>query len=202
MNKYWKRKGQGKSINNGVGRVIGVTGTVKGCGVTHVSMLIANALSRKGGSYVACVDYGNRNSYSQLLDRDCDMDSFCYKGVTYCMCEDTDSLAKILNEGYQHIVIDFGSESKGTMKELLRSDIKVVIGLGAPWKRGRFEEFISEYEEVINKGTWRFVFNLTTGNVIKQIRRRYGIRAANIGYEESVFDLKNDRVNEIVELVQ
>ena len=189
-------------IDGRIGKIIGVVGTSQGCGSTYVGLLIANVLKKVRDSKVAYIHMsGNyttlHSSGDELEDR-----IYVYKGIIYYARGGIEDVLEALNDSYDHIIIDFGNGQLKYMKELMRCDIKVVVGLATSWKLQCFEEFLTDNEEVISKGKWRYVFNLTSDAVTKKLRGRYKIRAVNIGYEECFYSVENDNFKRIIALLE
>ena len=189
-----------------IGRVIGVTGTTRGCGSTYISLLIANSLKRLGGRKIAWIDMSGKGvsrfilapkdrfitSYMEGLKEREDGAKCSYKGVDYYENGSGNGLLEAFNESYDHIVIDFGNVRDSPSRELLRCDIKVLVGLASPWKRIFFERYILSNKETMGKGKWRYVFNLTSGKRVKRFRSIYGIKAVNVEYEEDFEEIENN----------
>lgn len=193
-----------------INRVIGVVGTSSGCGSTYMSLLVANSLKRLGTRRVICVDMSGNDDFAKICkgrelngDLDEDMNTiFKYKDVTYSCVKDSDKLIDLFNEDYEHIVIDFGNRLGNHIKEFLRCDIKLVVGLVSPWKIKSFEQYLRNNEETVKKGKWRYIFNLASDMKVRKLRTKYGIKAINVEYEETFFDVKQRNFERIVALLK
>lgn len=198
-----------------IGRVIGVTGTTGGCGSTYISLLIANSLKRLGSRKIAWIDMSGKNMRKYLLaPKDCFLTSYLeehkerggedkhsYKGVDYYENGGGDGVLRVFNESYDHIVIDFGNVRDSPSREFLRCDIKVLVGLNSPWKRMNFEKYMLANKEIMEKGKWRYVFNLTSGKKVKRFRSLYGIKAVNVEYEEEFEEIGDNNFERILTLL-
>lgn len=202
---FGKRREAMRKEHSDINRVIGVVGTSNGCGSTYVSLLVANSLKKIGARKVICVDmsggddylkigYGNESEASKGKD-------FRFKDVTYSLGKDSDKLIDLFNEDYEHIVIDFGNRWGNHMKDFMRCDTKLVVGLASPWKIEAFERYLRGNEEVMKKGKWRYVFNLTSDVKARKLRAKYGIKAINIEYEEDFYDVKQNNFERIIALL-
>lgn len=217
VKRFFRRK---RMFNNNnpwekdIGRIIGVAGTSKGCGSTYISLMIANSLKRLGVKKIAWIDMGESGMSSLIsAPADCLVTSYkkkdkeggtggCrYKGVDYYDYGGGDGLLEIINEPYDYIVIDFGNERDSPSKELLRCDIKILIGLSSPWKRILFERYISSNKELMKKGKWRYIFNLTSGENAKVFRKGYKIKAINVEYEDRFDEIGGNNFEKILALL-
>ncbi len=195
------KKDMGKERN--IGKVIGITGTTAGCGSTYISLLVANIL-KKMRKRVAYIDMSGVDDSSVTVTGEwarCDRANV-YKGVAYYDRGDTEAILDAFNEEYDHIIIDFGNGRVKYMKEFMRCDVKIVVGLVTPWKLQFFESYLHDNEEVVGKGRWRFVFNLATEHEAKKLRGRYRIKAVNIEYEECFYEVKENNMRKIVALLE
>lgn len=206
--RFWEHKakavkGEG---NVSISRIIGVVGTCNGCGSTYIALLIANSLKRLGARKVICVDMSGKEEFAKIGKEDnrgnLGCTSFRFKDVTYCCGRDSDNLIELFNEDYDHIVIDFGNKSGRHLKEFLRCDIKLVVGLVSPWKAECFGQYLKNNEEIIKKGKWRYIFNLASDMNGKKMRGRYGIKGINVGYEEVFYDVKQRNFEKIIALLE
>lgn len=203
MNKYRLIK-KGRNKDRNISKVIGIAGTAMGCGSTYISLMVANALKKIGSRKVAYIDMCGKDSCSAMVDERCKRgDTVCvYKGVTYYTRGDAESILDAFNGEYDHIIIDFGNGGIKYMKEFMRCDVKIVVGLATPWKLLCFENYLINNEEVMSKGKWRFVFNLATEHETKKLRGRYRIKAVNIEYEECFYVVNENNMRKIIALLE
>lgn len=120
------RENSNKMISNKIigTVVIAVAGMSRGVGCTHTAISIAQYISSENYS-VAIVEMNNHSSFSQIYDESYDIGklehSFNINGVDY-YTNNAHELMKILNAGYDYIVLDLSLVKKLNEKGLVEID--------------------------------------------------------------------------------
>lgn len=157
-------------------RIIGVSGTFRGVGVTHLSVLLALFLARQG-KRVALVCFG----YSHE-EEDC-LEDFqikepklkVFKNIT------SPSLSSIFHRDFHHIIIDFGMARDGILGEFHRCDKRLVVFQFSKYKRKAELTILHQFSSGHGDRRVEFVQNLCEpgeSNETKKILKQQGIVAA------------------------
>lgn len=168
-------------------RIIGVTGTFRGVGVTHLSVLVAEFLSKKGKSvaFVSFNQLDEKNVFFEQMEKK-RKNLKIYRGIKKA------ELLSVLNQGYQHIVIDFGIMREGYLEELLRCDKKLMVFQYSVLRKETEIDILKRCDSFLKDGNMDFVFNLCnkgeSQKVIKELRK-FGIKANVV---EQAFDKLTD----------
>lgn len=154
---------------------IGIMGCDAGGGVTHLAIALCNYCCSKQRKKVAYLELHARNEISQLIpesklysalrpqstkqtQRNGLLDStscqgcFQFHGVDYYPHVSDSMIPALLNQGYDYLVLDIGSQKEADYSEFLRCDRKLVVGSVAPWKLWRYEEFFRQFDNLQNLG--------------------------------------------------
>lgn len=68
---------------------------------------------------------------------------FRLHGVDYYPNLAPDAVPRLLNMGYDYLILDLGSLNESAAAEFLRCDRKIVLGSLALWKAWSYEEFLN-----------------------------------------------------------
>ena len=129
-------------------RMIGIAGSNVGVGCTHFSIMLANYLTgylrrkaillefNESGDFerleqVCTGQTGRKNPY-RILDAD------------YYKHAGPENIKEVLLEGYDDILIDFGSVKDGEHESYWRCDKKFLVGSFTEWQQESFREFEME----------------------------------------------------------
>lgn len=140
-------KYQVNQIRNSVGITIGCIGTTPGCGVTSISLWLAQTLGRQ--ARVAVVQYGQQKELGryklwqqqQGICVETIRNGFRCEGIDFYPMTDSQVLLYILNVGYEIVVLDFGQigqreEAKAQqeiIKEFQQCNRKIILGNYCTW---------------------------------------------------------------------
>ena len=136
-------------------RVVGITGTGRGTGVTHLSVLAANYMASALQRRTAVIEWNDHGTWKTMKDicqagsaKQADSADYRYKifGVTYYMQGAPRVLASCLDGTYDEIIIDFGELRPSIRAEWLRCEVKIVMTALSEWKLEAFLELLSEEE--------------------------------------------------------
>lgn len=158
MKKIRKKRGCLKDFQNKDRTIsIGIIGAVSGCGVTTMSVAMANYLSGISREKVAVYEYGSKRTFMKMNDCLGDDLIVAHNGCTYYP-KGTISLSNLYNEDYSIVVVDFGAE-KINIGEFSRCTYKVVMGSLEPWNLSAYVEFCNMANEVGGSDTWLWIIN-------------------------------------------
>lgn len=154
--------------------VIGVIGTHKGVGVTHMAILLANYFNKWLGKQTAFIEYGARNEINYLQEEyENSMDrQFKLHGVTYYKNVHEKDMGNIMGGNYQCIILDLGTDLNKGRNEFLRSDKKIIIGSISPWKKYELEKFLNGVPEE-HEGAFTYILPYAKDKEIKNLIKEY-----------------------------
>lgn len=168
--------------------VIGVIGTHKGVGVTHISILLANYFNKWAGKQTAFVEYGAQNEIGYLEENyENGMDKqFKLHGVTYYKNVHDKDMGTIMGGNYQCIILDLGTDFNKGRNEFLRSDKKIIIGSSSQWKKGEMQKLFQGVHE-IKEENWTYILPFAKENEIKVLMKEYDETFYSFPFEPSPF---------------
>lgn len=157
--KKLKHKRQGRLI-------IGIAGTHKGAGATHLGLMLTSCISEGIGLNTAFLNWTDskdicflRNYFFTGGENTPGEEHFTVSKASFYQMAGKERMAEIAARGYECIIMDFGSNFKENKEEFLRCDIKIVVGSLIPWKRYLLEEFVAETERITGSADWIYGIN-------------------------------------------
>lgn len=179
---------------------IGILGNDKGAGVTHLAIMTAGYLSSKERKKTAVIELNHDDAFCEvnnLYYGDLNTDnfnpvSFNINGVDYYCGIGIEQYSGILNLGYEYIVLDFGCNLDNNFSELMRCNIKYIVGSCSEWKLIKFESFISDLKQVTGQNKVDFLYNFGNAKLVTKIERAYHINIKRIPFEPTPFKLHTD----------
>lgn len=188
----------GKRKNQLKREVIGILSTEPGCGCTHFSIMLANYLSNVKG-YKVCIGECNESraferleqTYEGNKDIDSRTTSFRIFKVKYFKDIKVEEMPDLLNESYDYMVVDFGSDYNGKKEEFKRCQRKFIIGSLCDWKLSSYIRFLQETRKEFGRENWEFI-SISGDNVIrKELEKRYKKYIHPVPFEDSPFFISN-----------
>lgn len=181
---------------------IGLVGTHRGVGVTHVGILLANSLRKSRGIAIAYIEMGEKSHVKYLAEK-CQSNT-CIQGkdkslqickVSYYMSVNDTKLISILNEPYDCFILDFGSELKNNKNEFLRCHIKLVVGNLIEWKRIELENFVVRNREIAGFHDWLYFIVFGRKEDMAEVQKQLDIRLNSVGFEPELFCPSKEFIN-------
>ena len=144
---------------------IGILGCHPGAGVTQLAISLGTYCASRRRLRTACLELHKRSELARLIPESALADSIhrhalqCSKapdaadtskaeffhfrlhGVDYYPNLAPDAVPRLLNMGYDYLILDLGSLNESAAAEFLRCDRKIVLGSLALWKAWSYEEF-------------------------------------------------------------
>ena len=143
-----RMKHRKKNSNNKRGTTIGVMGIGVGAGTTTIAIALAHYLQSMGYK-VAILEMCKRDAFTNLEDyvkgTSSEQVLFRYKGVDYYKKVEDYLLYQILPKNYDYYLYDLGN-GRNAIKEMIRSDYKIVVMLHSEWRDGEIVEFCQAYQ--------------------------------------------------------
>lgn len=114
-------------------RTVGIAGSTRGSGVTHLSVALANYAASGLGEKTAYVELGG-HSEMMYWKKTNEPGFFTDLGVHYYPDFRREQIPVLLNRDYEKIIMDFGDAYLSFREELLRCDRKIFLLNMNPWQ--------------------------------------------------------------------
>jgi len=170
--------------------VIGVYGLHRYAGVTHLAILLAQYISNVRGRKVEVIEASGKEDMGCLaarykINRSRNKSNiFTCRNITFMEHATTEELAMQQNLEYEFRILDLGSNYRKAINELMRCDLKIVVGNGAPWQQEAWELFgdlINEFKDI---NSWCYMCNLSKPNMPGW---SFSINHYAMGFEPNLF---------------
>ena len=135
-----------------LGKTIGIIGTATGVGVTHLALSLSNFLVIEQGKRVMLADFsaGRELGHVPVTPKK------CAYGVTYAVDWDIKRMPQLMNEAFDFLILDFGSDWQNNREEFLRCSKKIVLGSLQPWKKEQYDRRMQELEKETGFEHWDY----------------------------------------------
>ncbi len=170
---------------------IGIIGIGMGCGVTHLTIALANYLQSGTGKQTAVIELSGRHELKDMIQKEGNHKQELL-GVHYFTDVSIGKIAEIINSRYEAFVLDLGGDYDAAREEFLRCDHKIVIGSVCPWKITAYEHFLKNIKASENYERWEFLVFIPNLMDKKSIQKRLGMRMLSIPWIENPFYLKKE----------
>lgn len=181
----------GRIVEYTVSRNIGIMGTGKGCGTTHIAVMTAKVLS--GTAKTAFLDMGGCGiSCLSRLMLNKDEGYFRYSHIDFFPDADIALLAQLEEMEYEYMVMDFGVYNGKMPLEYLRCYKRYLVTCKGPLGFEEYEHAIKDIKEHYTGGRGCVLFNHATPDFAKKIRAGAGVRACAVGFEPELFKPSKD----------
>lgn len=178
---------------------IGVMGTARGVGTTHLAVMLANYYANGCGKKTCLVEFSGHKDFMRLcveagLETK-DIKHFFLKGIDFRVCDSAKAVAGCMAVGYEVVIIDMYCEKEETLEELKRCDIRLLVGATDLWKIGRLKKLLSEMQ-----GAYGSLAMLKgDAKSIRKLQKEYNVGLLEIPVEPSplaisskgMYDLKH-----------
>lgn len=157
-------------------------GSQAGLGVTHLAIALADYTAKRLHARTALAELGERNTLANLWDSDCE-DGFSMGGVSYYPSVNASEFGYLCNMNYEYMILDLGQDSKMAREELLRCNVKLIVGSLNPWRKHSYYEYIKRLQE--NSGTlelYTFLALFADKIEIKKCRRTFKAQVKSIPF--------------------
>ena len=170
---------------------IGVIGAVSGSGVTSMVVAMANYLTGITRKKVAVYEHNSKRTFEQMCEYYGSANIIKHHGCIYYSRGST-QLSNLYNEGYDIVVVDFGSE-KSNIGEFMRCTYKVVMGSMEPWKMNMYNEFCNMVNEISGSETWLWIVNGDSKS-IRKYKKSTGMHILKRPFFDNCFVVDNGMV--------
>lgn len=127
---------------------------MRGCGVTHFTIALANYCASRLRRSTACLELNQTGAFWGLAKLSSDTSPLS-QSISHSIISiyDVDyypelsciDIPEIYNAGYFYLLLDFGVLTDETYQEFLRCDKKIVIGSLSPWNIDNYHNFFQKY---------------------------------------------------------
>lgn len=162
-----------------------------GCGVTHLSIALANYMQSVLGRKTAIIELSGQYELRDMLQKE-GGNKQKLLGICYYTDICVGQIPEIMNSRYEAFVLDLGSDYQSVREEFLRCDRKIITGSISPWKVSAYEHSLKEIIATENYESWEFLALFANLLDKKKIQKRYGVRLISIPWIENPFYLKKE----------
>lgn len=143
--------------------MIGIAGSQKRMGCTHTAIALASALRSKG-YMVAIAEYNDSADFKYIMESFCetliDNDYFSIGGIDFYPKRTETSLAAILGQSYNFVIVDFGAYSFCDQVTYNKSNVRLMVCGSKPYELNQMQTIFGLCPEEMLLQT-NFMFNLT-----------------------------------------
>lgn len=188
--RLWRLKDQRKRKTGNVLKV-GVMGTARGVGTTHLAVMLANYYANGCGRRTCLIELSGHKDYMKICDganiEVSDIRHFSYKGIDFHVCDGTKNIANYMAGEYEVVVIDMASEKEETIEELKRCDVRLVTGTTDVWKLGRLKRLLSELENI----RVRLCMFMGNPKEMRKLQKEYNVGVFQVPAEADPFVIQS-----------
>ncbi len=169
-------------------RTIGVLGSERGTGVTHLCIALSNFISLESGGEVKLLDVSGTGELRQIKTA---KEGRLF-GVSYFPDTRKEQIPRLMSESYDYMILDFGNDSESNYAEFLRCTKKIVLGSFCPWKRQAYDRFMQFAKKEKNYADWEFCELFGKKEDKKEFKRLYGVPLRRIPFILNPYELGKD----------
>ena len=137
-------------------QIIGIVGSGRGVGVTHLCVLMANYLHSGCGRRTAVLEWNGHGDFARFgavcTEAGHLLDCYRIQGVDFYQRSSSRTLARCIQDCYEIIVIDFGSLQEQDDAELLRCHKVYLLVSFSEWQDGAFGNCAAWKERAVREG--------------------------------------------------
>lgn len=174
-------------------QTIGIAGTERGVGVTHLAIMIANYMNAKSNKNTAIVELNQTNAFDELKEnytkkQEFDRSSYSYilSGVTYYYQVSHNKISSIYQGQHECLVIDFGVLEEEN-EEFLKCNVKILIGNLKPWNHKKLLYYMESLLATDYVGKINYVTKFGSTEDMIQIKNAYSVSIVAVPFEPDPF---------------
>lgn len=196
---------------------IGILGCHPGAGVTQLAISLGTYCASRRRLRTACLELHKRSELARLIPESALADSIhrhalqCSKapdaadtskaeffhfrlhGVDYYPNLAPDAVPRLLNMGYDYLILDLGSLNESAAAEFLRCDRKIVLGSLALWKAWSYEEFFKQFDSFTNLGEgYHYLVQMGTFQNHSVFSRQHSISMQEVPFIKDPFRIEKE----------
>lgn len=120
---------------------IGVMGTSRGVGTTQLACMLANCCANGLGYRTAVIEYNTHGDFMKICDETRakreDIRHFSYGGIAFYGNGTNETVAFLLNNDFEILILDMDMAYEESYYEFLRCDVKIAVCSTAAWRIGK-----------------------------------------------------------------
>lgn len=147
---------------------IGIMGLSGGVGTTHAGLIIAGFLHAYYGRKTLVAEACGQSFLYHWLDCEDNRQNINKHGILYMLNADKEDILQIRNMGYAYCILDLGCSRSLAEEDLMRCDIKIIVGTAAVWQKDMWTLAKDILEKVQDSSTFNFLVNF--GDISDDIR--------------------------------
>lgn len=163
-------------------RSIGIAGSIRGSGATHLSVALANYAASGLGKKTACLElngHGEMRRWKEAKEGGYFEDG----GIQYYPDVKEEQIPILLNRAYDTILMDFGDAYEQFRMEMLRCERKVFLLNLNPWQTFAAEQMICAVKEERWGGIQPFYAGMHMQKAIREaLEQKYSIKIAEVPF--------------------
>ena len=102
-------------------------------------------------------------------------------------------MPRLLNMGYDYLILDLGSLNESAAAEFLRCDRKIVLGSLALWKAWSYEEFFKQFDSFTNLGEgYHYLVQMGTFQNHSVFSRQHSISMQEVPFIKNPFHIEKE----------
>ncbi len=139
-------------------RTLGVAGTHRGAGVTHLAVWLANWLTGVCHERTAVLEWNCHGDFARMA-RACRAKgepggAWKLLGTDYYAEAKAEVLAACIRSGYKRILIDYGEVTKEGIQEWVRCDKKIIVAALSEWQMEHFFDITARLQ--VQEADWKY----------------------------------------------
>lgn len=189
--------------NNHKTVAVGVMGTGKNSGVTHLSVMLAVFLSAVTGARVALAEMNDTGCFRQagiILGNFHLKNNRIRKLISIYMQSDSSEIAGLMSQGFDYVIIDFGCDFERNRQQFLMCGVKLVVGSLSWWKIHEYVGFAARTEGEASRNRWKFLAVSPVSEGIRYLKKEFKISVGVIPCEPDPFRLGGQSLDFLQEL--
>ena len=173
--------------------IIGIMGTHRGAGTTHLAMMLSVFLGIVKGEKIALVEMNGSDCFRQakiirsILDTK--KNKTFYKKISIFEQSELNDLGEIVSRGYSYVIVDFGSCYEVNREPFLLCNVKIVVGSLSWWKLQYYVSFLAKSECDKSRNFRTYLANCFTEGGKKYLYGKFNIRVKEIPYVPDPYSL-------------
>ncbi|MFD1736227.1 hypothetical protein ACFSCX_06570 [Bacillus salitolerans] len=186
---------------------IGVAGVESATGSTHLSLLLANFLSKKG-LRVAVLEANKSEDFFEIeyayeggRGYTSEESKFVIEGITHYKSVKGMNIADIVHL-YDFIILDIGSIEKTVFfEEFYRSHISIVTAHGSEWRRKSLLKFLQKHHEKEHQ-SWKIVVPFADSLTLHDLKKETGLSIYSLPSHPDPYQGQADTDHLLEEMLQ
>lgn len=151
--------------------------------------MLANCLANGLKARTAVVEYNEHNRYlaiyKEIKPDSGSMKCFSYCGIDFYRNIQEEELSLLIAKDYDYVIIDMQYKERMAMKELLRSDIRLVVAGLNLWQAGELKAFLNNEQKYLYLCS--VISHCCNVELAKAIHRQYNVKIKEIPTEPNPF---------------